>query len=135
MTHLLILVFDLYLQECGITGRKYTYEMTRQLIRRFGSALTRMGYKKGEVFGIISPNIPEFPIVLYGASGAGMPVSLVNPTFTAGIINECFILVYHRMQIEINECVSCVIPQRKWLVNCLLSVQRLYLAWLQWPRP
>jgi acyl-coenzyme A synthetase/AMP-(fatty) acid ligase len=84
--------------------------MTRQLIRRFGSALTRMGYKKGEVFGIISPNIPEFPIVLYGASGAGMPVSLVNPTFTAGIINECFILVYHRMQIEINECVSCVIP-------------------------
>ncbi|EFX67425.1 hypothetical protein DAPPUDRAFT_115457 [Daphnia pulex] len=42
-----------------------------------------MGYKKGEVFGIISPNIPEFPIVLYGASGAGMPVSLVNPTFTA----------------------------------------------------
>ncbi|EFX67408.1 hypothetical protein DAPPUDRAFT_203687 [Daphnia pulex] len=69
--------------ECGITGRKYTYEMTCQLIRRFGSALTRMEYKKGEVFGIISPNIPEFPIVLYGASGAGMPVSLVNPTFTA----------------------------------------------------
>ncbi|XP_046443350.1 probable 4-coumarate--CoA ligase 1 [Daphnia pulex] len=69
--------------ECGITGRKYTYEMMRQLIRRFGSALTRMGYKKDEVFGIISPNIPEFPIVLYGASGAGMPVSLVNPTFTA----------------------------------------------------
>ena len=57
----------------------------RQLIRRFGSALTRMGYKKGEVFAIISPNIPEFPIALYGASGAGMPVSLVNPTFTAGM--------------------------------------------------
>jgi acyl-CoA synthetase (AMP-forming)/AMP-acid ligase II len=49
-----------------------------------------MGYKKGEVFAIISPNIPEFPIALYGASGAGMPVSLVNPTYTAGI-DECFL--------------------------------------------
>ena len=64
--------------------------MMRQLVRRFGSALTRMGYKKGEVFAIISPNIPEFPIALYGASGAGMPVSLVNPTYTAGI-DECFL--------------------------------------------
>ncbi|XP_057379477.1 uncharacterized protein LOC130701512 [Daphnia carinata] len=69
--------------ECGITGRKYSYEMMRQLIRRFGSALTRMGFQKGEVFAIVSPNIPEFPIALYGASGAGMPVSLVNPTYTA----------------------------------------------------
>ncbi|KZS10135.1 4-coumarate--CoA ligase 3 [Daphnia magna] len=69
--------------ECGVTGRKYSYEMMRQLIRRFGSALTRMGFQKGEVFAIISPNIPEFPIALYGASGAGMPVSLVNPTYTA----------------------------------------------------
>ncbi|XP_057379390.1 uncharacterized protein LOC130701426 [Daphnia carinata] len=68
--------------ECGITGRKYSYEMMRQLIRRFGSALTRMGFQKGEVFAIISPNVPEFPIALFGASGAGMPVSLVNPTYT-----------------------------------------------------
>lgn len=74
-------------QECGVTGRKYSYEMMRQLIRRFGSALTRMGFQKGEVFAIISPNIPEFPIALYGASGAGMPVSLVNPTYTAGECN------------------------------------------------
>ena len=65
--------------------------MMRQLIRRFGSALTRMGFQKGEVFGIISPNIPEFPIALYGASGAGMPVSLVNPTFTAG---ECQLTIH-----------------------------------------
>jgi len=36
--------------ECGITGRKYTYGMMAVLIRRFGSALTRMGFKKNEVF-------------------------------------------------------------------------------------
>ncbi len=72
-------------QECGVTGRKYTYEMTRQLIRRYASALPRAGFKKGEVMGMVSPNVPEFPIALLGASAAGMPVALVNPTFTPGV--------------------------------------------------
>ena len=67
-----------------MTGRRYTYDTMRQLIRRFASALTRMGFQKGDTFAIVSPNIPEFPIALYGASAAGMPVSLVNPTFTPG---------------------------------------------------
>lgn len=73
------------MQECGITGRSYTYETMRQLIKRYGSALTRMGFKKGEVMAIISPNVPEYPIALLGASGAGMPVALINPTHTPGL--------------------------------------------------
>lgn len=59
--------------------------MLAVLIRRFGSALTRMGFQKNEVFGIVSPNVPEFPIVLNGASGVGMPVALVNPLYTPGM--------------------------------------------------
>ena len=75
---------SLPLQECGLTGRKYTYEVLRQMIRRFGSALTRMGFVKGDVFGIVLPNLPEYPIALLGASGAGMPVTLINPIYTVG---------------------------------------------------
>jgi len=30
----------------------------------------------------VAPNVPEFPIALHGASGAGMPVALVNPLYT-----------------------------------------------------
>ena len=56
----------------------------RHMIRRFGSALTRMGFEKGDVFGIILPNLPEYPIAMLGASGAGMPVTLINPTYTVG---------------------------------------------------
>ncbi len=67
-----------------MTGRKYSYEMTRQLIRRYASALTRAGFRKGEMMGIVSPNVPEFPIALLGASAAGMPVALVNPIYTPG---------------------------------------------------
>lgn len=71
------------LQECGITGRKYTYDKVRMLARRFGSSLVRMGFKKGEVLGLVLPNLPEFPITLLGAAGVGMPVTTVNPIYTA----------------------------------------------------
>lgn len=69
--------------ECGITGRKYTYDKVRMLTRRFGSALVRMGFKKGEVLGLVLPNLPEFPIAMLGAAGIGMPVTTVNPIYTA----------------------------------------------------
>lgn len=69
--------------ECGITGRKYTYDKVRMLTRRFGSALARMGFKKSEVLGLVLPNLPEFPIVMLGAAGIGMPVTTVNPIYTA----------------------------------------------------
>lgn len=53
------------------------------LVRRFGSSLYRMGLRKGDVVGLVLPNIPEFPIVLLGAAGVGMPVTTVNPIYTA----------------------------------------------------
>lgn len=42
-----------------------------------------MGLKKGDVVGLVLPNIPEFPITLLGAAGVGMPVTTVNPVYTA----------------------------------------------------
>lgn len=53
-----------------------------------------MKFKKGEVMGIVSPNIPEFPIAMLGASGAGMPVALVNPTYTPGAACKLFRVVF-----------------------------------------
>uniref|UniRef100_A0A0P5EQT1 4-coumarate--CoA ligase n=1 Tax=Daphnia magna TaxID=35525 RepID=A0A0P5EQT1_9CRUS len=79
--------------ECGISGRRYTYNTMSQAVCRFGSALTRMGFIQGEVMGIIAPNLPEFPIAMFGAAGAGMPVALVNPTYTADEIARQMTLV------------------------------------------
>lgn len=68
--------------ECGLTGRRYSYNQMAQLVRRFGSSLARMGLKRGEVLGLVLPNMPEFPIALLGAAGMGMPVTTVNPIYT-----------------------------------------------------
>ncbi len=35
--------------------------------------------------GVVSPNVPEFPIAVFGSAGAGMPVALVNPAYTPGM--------------------------------------------------
>jgi 4-coumarate--CoA ligase len=43
-----------------------------------------MGFKQGDVLGMVLPNIPEFPLALFGAASIGMSVSLINPIFTAG---------------------------------------------------
>ena len=62
--------------------------MVRNLARRFGSSLVRMGFRRGEVLGMVLPNVPEFPIALLGAAGVGMPVTTVNPIYTAGELDK-----------------------------------------------
>ena len=68
-----------------MTGRQYTYEMTYNMSRQFGSALIRMGAKKGDVLAMVVPNIPEFPIAFMGACGVGVTLTTMNPTYKPGI--------------------------------------------------
>jgi len=66
---------------CGLTGRQYTYEMAHSMSKKFGSAMLRLGAKKGDVLGMVVPNIPEFPIGFLGAVGVGMTITTMNPTY------------------------------------------------------
>ena len=68
-----------------MTGRQYTFEMAYRLSKQFGSALLRMGAKKGDVLGMVVPNLPEFPIAFFGAVGVGISITTMNPTYKPGI--------------------------------------------------
>jgi len=68
---------------CGMTGRSYTYEQLYGLSRKFGSALLRAGAKRGDVIGLVLPNIPEYPVIFLGAAGVGVTVTTMNPTYRA----------------------------------------------------
>jgi len=72
---------DLPALVCGMTGRSYTYGMAYGMSRKFGSALVRGGAVKGDVLGLVLPNIPEFPIAFLGAVGVGVTVTTMNPTY------------------------------------------------------
>lgn len=66
----------------GPTGRAITYSDLTESIARVAASLGRRGFKKGEVFGILSPNVPEYAIVFHAVACLGGINSPVNPLYT-----------------------------------------------------
>lgn len=75
-------IFCLLLQVDGPTGRYYTFQQLSVLTKKCGSALTRIGFKKGDVFAILLPNMPEYPIIYFGVISIGGTVTTMNPLYT-----------------------------------------------------
>lgn len=59
-----------------------TYNDVRDLVKKCGSAFKRMGKNHKDVVALFMPNIPEYPIAVYGIQAAGGTITTVNPTYT-----------------------------------------------------
>lgn len=46
------------------------------------SLVEELGLMPGDVIGMVMPNTPEFPLVLLGATSAGIIASPANPHYT-----------------------------------------------------
>ena len=66
----------------GPTGRIITYSELPRLIHRVAASLAMRGFKKGNVFGILSPNVPEYAIIFHAVALLGGISTLVNPLYT-----------------------------------------------------
>lgn len=77
-------LINLFGQVDYLTDRKYTYAQLQAAVVKVASALTRLGYRKGDVISIHSVNIPEFSVLLLAAASAGIVVTTSNPAYTAG---------------------------------------------------
>ncbi len=75
---------------CGVSGRSYTYGALADGIRRVAAGLHAQGIRKGDVVGLVSPNIPEFAIVFFAVVQIGAICSTVNPIATAEEIGAQF---------------------------------------------
>ncbi|MFX0097301.1 MAG: long-chain fatty acid--CoA ligase [Candidatus Hodarchaeota archaeon] len=62
-------------------GNKISYQELDEHVSRFASALQDMGVKKGDVVGLMLPNMPQFVIGYYGAMRAGAIVTAISPLF------------------------------------------------------
>jgi acyl-CoA synthetase (AMP-forming)/AMP-acid ligase II len=65
------------------TDRRLTVGELRDGVRRMASGLLRRGFAKGDVFGIICPNVLEYGIALLAVSRAGGIATTINPLGTA----------------------------------------------------
>ena len=64
------------------SGRSYTYQQVKDYSIKVASALTRQGYKKGDVIAILSVNVPEYAILMLAAASIGVTVTTINPAYT-----------------------------------------------------
>lgn len=67
----------------GPTGRTLTYQQLAGAIKLVAASLAQRGFKKGDVFAIYSPNLPEYAIAFHGVATLGGINTTINPLFTA----------------------------------------------------
>ena len=65
----------------GPTGRVITYADLAESVSRAAAGLHARGFKKGDVFAILSPNVPEYAIAFHGVASLGGISCTVNPMY------------------------------------------------------
>src|ERR1700674_1312606 len=66
----------------GPTGRVVTYAKLAESVARAAAGLHARGFKQGDVFGIMSPNVPEYAIAFHAVASLGGISCTVNPMYT-----------------------------------------------------
>jgi acyl-CoA synthetase (AMP-forming)/AMP-acid ligase II len=66
----------------GPSGRTITYAQLADFIAIAAHNLKQRGFKKGEVFGILSPNCPDYAIAFHAVATLGGVVTPINPLYT-----------------------------------------------------
>jgi acyl-CoA synthetase (AMP-forming)/AMP-acid ligase II len=66
----------------GPTGRKVTYQQLADSISIAAYNLSQRGFIKGDVFGILSSNCPEYAIAFHAVATLGGIVTPINPLYT-----------------------------------------------------
>ncbi len=75
---------------CGMTGRSYTFGQLHGAIRACAAGLHARGIGRGDVVGLVSPNVPEYAIAFMAPTLLGACASTVNPVATADEIAAQF---------------------------------------------
>src|SRR5262245_57433418 len=65
----------------GPTGRTLTYAGWVEGVRKTAAGLSARGFRKGDVFAIYSPNLPEYAVAFHAVSLLGGIVTTINPAF------------------------------------------------------
>src|SRR5260370_9955305 len=66
----------------GPTGRSLTYGQLEDEVRRTAASLAKRGFKKGDVFGILSTNCPEYALAFHSVAMLACINTTLNPLYT-----------------------------------------------------
>ncbi|KAM9959959.1 hypothetical protein ACTFIW_007191 [Dictyostelium discoideum] len=66
----------------GLTFKEYSSHFVADTIEKVACGLNKLNIKKGDVLGVILPNLPEYVPIFHGTLLMGGITSLVNPDYT-----------------------------------------------------
>ena len=66
----------------GPSGRILTYRGWAESVRRTAAGLAARGFRKGDVFAIYSPNVPEYAVAFHAVSLLGGINTTISPLYT-----------------------------------------------------
>lgn len=90
----------------GPTGRAITYSELVESIGRVAASLHRRGFKKGDVFGILSPNVPEYAIIFHAVASLGGINTPINPLYTESEIAHQLKDADARFLVTVPQCLG-----------------------------
>lgn len=66
----------------GTSGRSISYTELVAQVNQFAAGLQHRGFKKGDVFAIFCPNVPEYAVVFLGVAAAGGINTTINSLYS-----------------------------------------------------
>jgi len=66
----------------GPSGRTITYGQLARGVQRVAAGLAERGLRKGDVFAIYSPNLPEYAVAFHAVASLGGIITTINPLVT-----------------------------------------------------
>lgn len=90
----------------GPSGRTVTYRAWADGVRRAAAGLAARGFRKGEVFAIYSPNVPEYAVAFHGVSLAGGINTTISPLYTVSEVSQQLRDCGARYLVTVPSCVE-----------------------------
>ena len=72
-------------------GKTFTYAEIDEMSRSFGAYLHSRGLEPGDKIALMSPNLLQYPIALFGALRAGLVIVNTNPLYTPREMKHQFV--------------------------------------------
>jgi len=72
----------------GPSGRTLTYRGWAEGVRKAAAGLAARGFRKGDVFAIYSPNLPEYTVAFHAVSLLGGINTTINPLYTSAELGQ-----------------------------------------------
>ncbi|RIA89004.1 hypothetical protein C1645_799648 [Glomus cerebriforme] len=95
----------------GTTDKKLTFGQLKSNSKKLAAGLkNKVGFKRGDVLAMFSPNHIDYPVVIFGTIAAGGKISPVNPAYT---VKE---LTY-----QLKDCGASVIITHPKLLNIAIE--------------